>query len=77
MQVTREMTNDERVQEDLRLFFLEWSMDSTKPMVKYLNDTIFMLSFVESELFTKTEIREVCMVLKRLSLVLENRVSDC
>lgn len=75
MQV-RELTFNERVQEDLRLFFIEWSMDNTKPMVKYLNDTIFMLSFVESELFTPAEIREVCMVLKRLSLVLEDRVCD-
>jgi hypothetical protein len=76
MLTTRELTSKERVQEDLRLFFIEWSVDNAPPLVKYLNDTIFMLSFVENDLFTSDEIREVCMVLKRLSIILEDRVRE-
>ncbi len=70
------MTLSKKVHIDLKLFFDEWYMGNTELMVKHLNDTIFMLAFVESRLFSPEEVSEVCLVLKKLSLVLEGRVCE-
>jgi hypothetical protein len=71
-----ETTFNVQTQESLRLFFLECYMDKITALVRHLSDTIFILSVAESDLFRKHDIQQVYVVLKKLAIILEDRVSD-